>query len=223
METESIEKAGDGSADNAVQPADWAAIEAEYVNTSLSLTAIAEKYGVSKSLVSKKSAKGKWSAKRARLRRDKAEKVTEKLHGADVKKTLKSIEKCCRAADKLLEKINKAINQVDKQVYVSCDEREDRQRTEQEGDEEVTYSVHKRKMKTKRIDGLIDTRKLSDIAKSILNVKQILTGEDGRAETGQGGGLIEIAAACVIDSREGEDEEGSVEPSAEAGGDDVEA
>lgn len=200
---------------------DWATIEAEYVNSAVSLTSLAEKYSVSKSIVQKRSAKYQWSRKRERMRQDKAKKVSDKLHDKDVNHTVKSIERCCKAADKLIDKINKAINQVDKEVYVSYDSNVKRTRIDKEGDTEVTYTENKRQRKTKRIDALIDTKKISELSKSLLNIKQILTGEDGNADKSESSGIIEIVAASEIDEREDDNEQDGMASAAETGGNDV--
>lgn len=200
---------------------DWAEVEAEYVNSAISLTALAEKYGISKSIVQKRSSKYKWGKKRERMRQDKAEKVSERLHEKDVIHTVKSIERCCKAADKLIDKINKAINQVDKQVYVSYENNVKKTRVETEGDTEVEYTERKRQMKTKRIDALIDTKKISELSKSLLNIKQILTGEDGNADKSENSGIIEIVAASEIDEREDDGEQDGMESAAETGSNDV--
>lgn len=201
---------------------DWAAIRGEFLNTDISLKALAEKHGLSLSAVSKQSARGKWGEKRKKLKADKAEKVSEKLHERDVKQTVKDIERVCKAAGKLINQVNKAIAQVGKQNYVSKDRKiiTVSEAINPDGSSTVDQTV-KREMKVKRYDTLIDTKKLSDISKTLLNIKAVLTGDDGKADEIEGSGIIVLNEQDMIDEHEDDQDEqkGDLEAAAEAGAD----
>lgn len=200
------------------QEPDWAKIRAEYVNTTISLKALAQKYDIPIGTLQKRSAKGKWSEKRRELAGDKEERVSRRIHEQDVKQTVKDIERVCRAAGKLIDKVNRAISQVDKARYISEDNRVTSTKTEslEDGTEIVDQTV-KRKMKTKQIQGLCDTKRLSELSKTLLNIKQVLTGEDGSADDTENSGLIVIAGQDLIDENsdksDGMETAGGVEPS----------
>lgn len=178
---------------------EWAKIRAEYVNSKISLSKLAEKYGVSKSTLLKKSAKEKWGEERKKKAKRKADKVAEKLHEKDIKQTVKDIERCCNAAGKLIDKINKAINEVDKNVYVSTEEKsvEDLYVEGENGEPNVQHTKKNVKIKTTKYDTLVDTKKISELSKSLLNIKQILTDIDDNTEDGMSG-IIEIPAMEVL-------------------------
>jgi len=199
------------------QEPDWAAIRGEFLNSSLTLREISEKYGVALGTVQKQSAKGKWSEKRKKLRADKAEKVSEKLHDRDVKQTVKDIERVCKAAGKLINQVNKAIAQVGKGVYVSHDRKSVTvsEVKNTDGSETIDQTT-KREMKVKRYDTLIDTKKLSEISKTLLNIKAVLTGDDGTADDIESSGIIEICGQDLIDGHEDE-QEGDLDAAAETG------
>lgn len=201
---------------------DWAAIRGEFLNSDITLKELAAKHGVSLSAVSKQSAKGKWSEKRKKLRADKAEKVSERLHERDVKQTVKDIERVCKAAGKLIDQVNKAIAQVGKQVYVSKDRKiiTVSETSNADGSSTVDQTV-KREMKVKRYDTLIDTKKLSDISKTLLNIKAVLPGDDGKADEIEGSGIIVLNEQDMIDEHEDDQDEqkGDLEAAAEAGAD----
>lgn len=185
---------------------DWASIRAEYLKSNISLKKLGEKHGVSLSAMQKKSAQGKWSEKRKQLRADKAEKVSERLHERDVKQTVKDIERVCRTAGKLIDKINKALAQIDKQVYVSQDRKiiTTKETKNNDGSETLDQTV-KRNMRVKRFETLIDTKKLADLSKTLLNAKAVLTGEDGSADDTENSGIILINGQELIDDRPDED------------------
>lgn len=200
------------------QEPDWAQIRGEYVNTNISLKNLAAKYGVSLGTIQKHSARGKWSEKRKQLAGDKAERVSERLHERDVKQTVKDIERVCKAAGKLIDKVNRAISQVDKERYVSVDDKEISTREETLPDgTSVVNQVVKRNLKTRQMNALCDTKKLSELSKTLLNIKQVLTGEDGSADDTENSGLIVIAGQDLIDGQEDESDglaaAGEMEPS----------
>lgn len=185
---------------------DWASIRAEYLKSNISLKKLGEKHGVSLSAMQKKSAQGKWSEKRKQFRADKAEKVSERLHERDVKQTVKDIERVCRTAGKLIDKVNKALAQIDKQVYVSQDRKiiTTKETKNNDGSETLDQTV-KRNMRVKRFETLIDTKKLADLSKTLLNIKAVLTGEDGSADDTENSGIILINGQELIDDRPDED------------------
>lgn len=200
---------------------DWAEIEAAYVNSSISLKELAGQYGLTLRTVQKRSAKGKWSEKRRKYRERKAEKVCDKVNDKAVSQTVRELRRVVKAAGKLIDKVNKAINQVDKTTYISHDEKDitEREEAAEDGTTHV-LSVKKRKIKTTRMDTLVDTKKVAELAKALVNLKDVLTGDNGKADTTEESGVIEIAAATMIDPREDEHEENGVEAPAEAGADD---
>ena len=188
---------------------DWAKIRAEYVNSDISQSALAEKYKVSRSALQKHSAQGKWNEERKRKKKKKADVVAEKLHDTDVKQTVKDIDRCVKSAGKLLDKINKAISEVDKGIYISTEEKEISvsESKSDDGTADVTKTKQKRKFKTTRYNTLTDTKKIAELSKSLLNIKQILTDIDNSSDDEQGG-IIEIQA---INELKPPDEEGEVD------------
>ena len=188
--------------------ADWAKIEAEYVNSTICLKALAAKYGVNVSALQKRSAAGKWSEKRRKFAAKKAEKISERLHDKDVRQTVRDIERVCKTAGKLIDAANRAIRQLDKAAYVSFDDIE--QSEEQTEDDGVTtvHTVKKRKLRMKQEKTLVDTKRMAEIAKTLCNIKEVLTGDNGRAEDNGNSGVIEITAATQMDERPPEGEDG---------------
>lgn len=200
----------------------WAKLRAEYVNSDISLPALAQKHGVSLSAVKRKSGKEKWSEKRRQTAESKAQKVSEKIAEREVKQTVRDIERCCKAAGKLIDKVNKAISQIDKEVYVSNDDVELISTESKDGDAVRVHTVKKRTMRTKQHKVLVNTKRLSELSKTLVNLKAVLTGDNGQADSTGEAGVIEISAATAIDPREDENEE-DMDAAAETGVYDVEA
>lgn len=180
-----------------------AKIRAEYLNGSDSLPTLSAKHGVALGTLQKYSAHGKWSEKRKAQRAAKAEKISDRLMERDVRQTVKDIERVCRAAGKLIDKVNVAIAQLDKQIYVSQDIKDVVTKEEQLPDgSESLHQKMTRSMRTKQNKTIIDTKRLSDLSKTLLNVKQVLTGEDGSADETESSGIIEIYGQDMIDEHE---------------------
>lgn len=186
---------------------DWAKLRAEYVNGSISLTDLAKKYGVKIGTVKKHSSEEKWSEERQKKRKSKADKVVDKLHDKDVNQTVKEIERCCKAAGKLIDKINKAINQVDKSYYVSLDDKTitSKEIKGEEGEPNAINTKVQRKIRTKQYNALIDTKRIAELSKSLLNIKQILAGTEQQGED-ENTGIIEIPAMQELEPPEKSEE-----------------
>jgi hypothetical protein len=182
---------------------DWAKIRAEYVNSDISLAMIAEKYEISASVVQKRSQKEKWSEKRKQMSRRKADKVAEQINDKNINQTVKDIDKLVNATNKLLTKINTAINQVDKEEIVTqrkIDEVLVAEEVKNEGGKTKTTTSQTTDylMKRERVKTLIDTKKISDLSKSLLNVKMILSDIDDSTEENRVG-IIEIPEMAELE------------------------
>ena len=186
---------------------DWAKLRAEYVNGSISLADLAKKYGVKISTLKKHSAEEKWSEECQQKRKSKADKVVDKLHDKDVNQTVKESERCCKAAGKLIDKINKAINQVDKSYYVSFDDKTitSKETKGEDGETDIINTKIQRKIRTKQYNALIDTKRIAELSKSLLNIKQILTGTEQQGED-ENTGIIEIPAMQELEPPEESEE-----------------
>lgn len=197
-------------------------IEADYVNSELSLKALAEKYGVPLGSVQKHSAKGKWSEKRQKYSERKAEKVSRRVNDKAVNQTVREINRIMKAAGKLIDKINRAINQLERSTYISHDEKDITTREDKpdESTEHVNI-VKNRKMKTATMKTDVDTKRVLDLTKSLATLKEIFTGDNGQPENNENSGVIEISAATAIDPRKEENEE-DMDAAAETGVYDVE-
>ncbi len=190
------------------QTTDWAKIRAEYVNGNLSLSELSKKYDVKLSSIKLHSSKEKWVQERKKKQQRKADKIAERVHEKDINKTVKDIERCCAAAGKLIDKINLAINQIDIDSYVSVENKKIKTKNSKGQDgEEISEIIKTRNMKTQKIKTVADTKKIADLSKSLLNLKQVLTGFDDKQDETEGVGIIEIPAMQELTPPEGDENE----------------
>lgn len=92
--------------------ADWTKIRIEYITTDTSYRKLAEKYGVTYNVIGEKSREEKWREQRDQFRAKTVSKSVEKIS----EKQAKQAAKVCDLADKLLIKLEKAIDELDLQV-----------------------------------------------------------------------------------------------------------
>lgn len=167
----------------------WAKIKAEYVTSEISLSKIAEKYGVSTSAINKKSSKESWSAEKKKQRVKAADKVAKKLNDKNVRKTVNDIERVCNAACKLISKINRAIDEIDKKEISVKIKSENDEREIEAASVEKEFEICK---------GLVDTKRISDLSKSLLNIKQVLVGSEKTTDVDKPIGIIELPTMQLL-------------------------
>lgn len=175
---------------------DWKLIKGEYVTSDISLSKIAEKYGVSKSAVQKRSTKEKWAAEKKKQHSRAADKVAKKLSDRNVRKTVNDIERVCSAASKLIAKINRAIDEVDKKEKSKLTIVKEKKETEENGRiVEVEKTLKEAEIEIYK--GLVDTKSIAEISKSLLNIKQVLDGTERNGEERKVG-IIELPTMQLL-------------------------
>ena len=176
---------------------DWKKIKAEYVTGEISLANIAKKYGVSASAVQKKSVKEKWAAEKRKQHKKAADKVAKKLNDKTVRKTVNDIERVCSAASKLIAKINRAIDEVDRREKVTV--RTTKIKAEGIDEKGQIQEIEKTERKTdiEVCKGLVDTKSIAEISKSLLNIKQVIAGTE-QNENEKKVGIIELPAMQLL-------------------------
>ena len=91
---------------------DWLKIETEYITTDTSYRKLAEKYGVHYNVIASRSKQGGWIEKRKQYRINTVTKTVEKISD----KTARQAAKVGDLADKLLIKLEQAIDELDLKV-----------------------------------------------------------------------------------------------------------
>ena len=86
--------------------ADWEKIKAEYLTTDISMRDLAQKYGVHYTTIGKKAAKEDWQTQR----QQQADKTLTKMLTADTKKKVDRASRLMTVADKLLRKVEQAVD-----------------------------------------------------------------------------------------------------------------
>ena len=87
--------------------ADWKKIEAEYITTETSYRKLADKYGVDQATIARRAKKHDWVSKRQHH----ADKTQAKILTADTQKKVDRVGRLMTVADKLLMKVELAVDQ----------------------------------------------------------------------------------------------------------------
>ena len=86
--------------------ADWEKIKAEYLTTEISMRDLAQKYGGHYTTIGKKAAKEEWQTQR----QQQADRTLTKMLTADTKKKVDRASRLMTVADKLLKKVEQAVD-----------------------------------------------------------------------------------------------------------------
>lgn len=185
---------------------DWATVKAEYVSGTMSAAKLADRYGISVSSISKKCASEHWQELRKQNQSETASKIAEKINTEKVKKTVREIDRVVSVASKLITKLNRAVNELDKneelikkKVTVKAEKSEDEKTATAE--EEYRYDYAKRKT-------LVNTKRAAEISKSLLNVRDILADYTTEQDEENALGIIEIPMQEVMRPPEDDEQDG---------------
>lgn len=185
---------------------DWVQIKAEYISSTMSASRLAEKHGVSVYAIRKRSGKERWQELRRQNQSETASKIAEKINTEKVKKTVREIDRVVSVASKLITKLNRAVNELDKdeelikkKVTVKADKSEDEKTVTTEA--EYNYDYAKRKT-------LVNTKRAAQISKSLLNVRDILADYTSEQDEENAIGIIEIPMQQVMRPPEDDEQDG---------------
>lgn len=185
---------------------DWVQIKAEYISGTMSASKLAEKHGVSVYAIRKRSGKERWQELRKQNQSETANKIAKKINTEKVKKTVREIDRVVAVASKLITKLNRAVNELDKdeelikkKVTVKAEKSEDKKAATVE--EEYRYDYAKRKT-------LVNTKRAAEITKSLLNVRNILADYTTEQDEENALGIIEIPMQEVMRPPEDDEQDG---------------
>ena len=138
---------------------DWKKVKNEYINGNISYEKLAEKHGIPYSTVKYHAHKERWGKKKReqapKIEKMLAEKTAEKITERAANDYVNRQERIFNLSDKLTEKIELAINQLD--VFLT-----------QDGQMQQT--------------GYVDTQKLRQIVSSLKDIKELTTEENAATE-----------------------------------------
>ncbi len=137
--------------------ADWQAIKTEYITTDTSYRKLAQKYGVGYSVIGERARLEGWVEQREQFRNKTITKAVDKMSS-------KKADKMARIddlADKLLEKLEQAITELDRHIITHKNKTET-------SDGEITTEY-----KEAVEGGIVDRQGLKQIASALKDIKEV--------------------------------------------------
>ncbi len=137
--------------------ADWKKIKAEYITTDTSYRRLAEKYGIHYHVISERGKAEKWVELRKQHRDKTLTKALEKIS----EKQSDKMARIDSLADQLLDKLEKAIGELDMAITVH------KEKVETEtGENTLEYKVAEH-------GGIVDRKGLREIASALKDLKEV--------------------------------------------------
>jgi transposase len=148
---------------------DWKKIKAEYIAGGTSYRQLAEKYGVSFSTLRKVAAKENWTDLRNKCGTKSDTKIIERLSDKSVDKMSRVLD----ITDKLLDKLEQAIEELDIQLYKSVVKTKEIEYNHDLRPDKPTKETIYEEEKVIEVKSIVDRSGLKAIASSLRDIKEI--------------------------------------------------
>ena len=149
--------------------ADWQAIKTEYITTQTSYRKLAQKYGIHYKVISERGKAEKWVELRSRHRDKTLTKALDKISS-------KKADKMARIddlADKLLDKLEQAITELDLQLYKHTDKTKVIEyNNDLRPDKPTKETIHEEE-KLLEAKSIVDRQGLKQIASALKDIKEV--------------------------------------------------
>lgn len=162
---------------------DWIKIKTDYINGGGSYRALAEKYGVSKTYLTKRGQKEHWVHLKNKQLTKMSEKVAQKTAEKIAEKEANRAVKLLAMADKLGAQIDRAIGELDRQIV----KRKTRTRKIEYKDSGAPGKPTKETIVDKEdievAEGVIDRLGLQQISNALKNISDTIQALDGTGDS----------------------------------------
>lgn len=149
--------------------ADWQAIKTEYITTDTSYRKLAQKYGIGYQAICHKSQEEGWIAMREQHRNKTITKAIDKIS----KKKADKMARIDDLADRLLEKLEQAITELDLQLYKHTDKTKVIEyNNDRRPDKPTKETIHEEE-KLLEARSIVDRQGLKQIASALKDIKEV--------------------------------------------------
>ena len=149
--------------------AEWQAIETEYITTDTSYRKLAKKYGVSYQAICHRSQTEDWRGRRDQYRNKTVSKAVARIGNKQARK----IVQINNLTDRLLKKLEKAIDELDLQLCKHTDRTKVIEYNNTERPDKPTKEIIHEEEKLLEIKSIIDRQGLKQIASALKDIKEI--------------------------------------------------
>ena len=149
--------------------ADWQAIKTEYITTDTSYRKLAQKYGIHYKVISERGKDEKW----VELRSQHRDKTLTKTLGKISNKQADKMARIDDLADRLLEKLEQAITELDLQLYKHTDKTKTIEYDNDRRPDKPTKEVVHEEEKLLEVKSIVDRQGLKQIASALKDIKEV--------------------------------------------------
>lgn len=149
--------------------ADWLTIKTEYITTDTSYRKLAQKYGVNATNIAKKASAEGWVEQRKQF----AIKTLSKTVNKSSSKTADKMVRIDGLADKLLKKLEQAIDELDTQLYRHTDKTKVIEYNNDRRPDKPTKEIVHEEEKLLEAKSIVDRQGLRQISAALKDIKEI--------------------------------------------------
>ena len=149
--------------------ADWQAIKTEYITTNTSYRKLAEKYGVSYVQIGNVGKEENW----VELRKQHLDNALTKSLAADTRKRVNRAKRIRDAADLLLDKVERAIDELDLQLVTNKTKTKTIEYNNAQRADKPTKEVIEETEQILSVSSIVDRKGLQQIAATLMNIKTL--------------------------------------------------
>lgn len=152
---------------------DWESAKAEYVSGGTSYRKLAEKYGITLAVLRNVAQREEWVKLKAQTQHKANTEIVRSVSKKKAKKTVDKLKRVSDLTDKLLDKLEQAINELDIQLYKDVVKvKEIEYNNELRPDKPTKETIHEEE-KVIEIKTIVDRSGLKAIASSLRDIKEI--------------------------------------------------
>ena len=149
--------------------ADWNEIKTEYITTDTSYRKLAEKYGLNRTLIANRGKTEKWPE----MRRQHRDKTLSKTLDKIALKQAAQIARFDAVAEKLLQKLERAVEELDIQIVRKSEKVKEIEYNNAEKPGKRTKEVIHEKETVQSMTSIIDRQGLKQIASALKDLKEV--------------------------------------------------
>ena len=149
--------------------ADWQAIKTEYITTDTSYRKLAQKYGIHYKVISERGKDEGW----VELRSQHRDKTLTKTLGKISNKQADKLARIDDLTDKLLEKLEQAITELDLQLAKHTDKTKTIEYNNDRRPDKPTREVVHEEEKLLEVKSIVDRQGLKQIASALKDIKEV--------------------------------------------------
>lgn len=153
--------------------ADWNKIKAEYIAGGTSYRKLAEKHGVSRSKLQAKATNENWVNLKSQTQAKVESKIVDSISDEESKKAIDKLSRVSDLTDKLLDKLEQAINELDIQLYKDVERTKEIEYNNELRPDKPTKEIIHETEKVIEVKTIVDRSGLKAIASSLRDIKEI--------------------------------------------------